>query len=169
MTNIRQQDDPVLRQQAKTVTATDFSSPQLSQVLTQMKEALDSQADGVAIAAPQIGVPWRIFMVSHRAWQYVKQAPTDNADMVFINPQIVKLSKDRKTVEEGCLSVRWWYGMIERSNKARIEAQNESGEKFTWNGTGLIAQIFQHEVDHLNGVLFIDKAKKLWESPPEQP
>ena len=70
-------------------------------------------------------------------------------------------------MEEGCLSVRYLYGKVSRANQATIEAYDEKGKKFQRGGTGLLAKIFQHEVDHLNGILFIDKAKNLEEIPPK--
>jgi len=82
-------------------------------------------------------------------------------DKVFINPEIIKLSKKKKEMSEGCLSVRGKYGTVMRHEKASVKAYDESGKPFTYNGTDLIAHIFQHEVDHLEGVLFIDKAVKL--------
>ena len=88
-------------------------------------------------------------------------------DLVFINPKITKLSKKKVNVPEGCLSVRWLYGDVKRSSNATIEAYDENGKKITRGAGGLLAQIFQHETDHLNGVLFIDKARNLQEIPPE--
>ncbi len=69
---------------------------------------------------------------------------------------------------EGCLSVRWFYGEVERSTNATIEAYDENAKKFTRGAGGLLAQIFQHETDHLNGILFIDKAKNIVDMPPEK-
>jgi peptide deformylase len=70
-------------------------------------------------------------------------------------------------MEEGCLSVRWVYGKTKRADKAMVEAYNERGHKFVRQGSGLLAQIYQHEIDHLNGILFIDKASHLVEIKPE--
>ena len=70
-------------------------------------------------------------------------------------------------MDEGCLSVRWWYGGVERAEKTTIHAYDESGARFTRGASGLLAQIFQHETDHLDGVLFTDKAKGLREELPE--
>jgi len=81
--------------------------------------------------------------------------------VIFINPVIKKTSKKQQEFEEGCLSVDGIYGIINRSEKAAIEALDENGVKFSRGCSGLLAQIVQHEVDHLNGVLFIDKAKNL--------
>ncbi len=135
-----------------------------------MKKALESQDDGVAIAAPQIGVPLRIFVISGKVLNFIKGEDDDSPrypDMVFINPKITKLSKEKKLMEEGCLSVRWLYGKVRRSTKASIEAYDENGNFFKKGGSGLMAQIFQHETDHLEGVLFTDTAKDLEEIDPE--
>src|SRR3990167_7584579 len=89
-------------------------------------------------------------------------------DLVFINPEIIKLSKKKYWAPEGCLSVRWLYGKVFRADKATVRAYNENGERFTRGASGLLAQIFQHEIDHLNGILFIDTAKDLEELNPEE-
>lgn len=81
--------------------------------------------------------------------------------MVFINPEITKLSRKKIWVPEGCLSVRWLYGETSRADKATIRAYDEHGKLFTRGGSGLMAQIFQHETDHLNGILFIDHARNV--------
>ena len=87
--------------------------------------------------------------------------------MVFINPKISKLSKEKEWTPEGCLSVRWLYGKTYRSKKASISAYDENSKKFTRGASGLLAQIFQHETDHLNGILFIDHAKDIKEELPK--
>ncbi len=87
-------------------------------------------------------------------------------DLVCINPTLIKLSKQKKKVPEGCLSVRWLYGNVLRAEKATVEAYDEHGKKFTRGGSGLLAQIFQHETDHLNGILFIDTAEDVEEMKP---
>ena len=88
-------------------------------------------------------------------------------DLVFINPKISKLSREKEWVPEGCLSVRWLYGKTFRSKKATIMAYDENGKKFQRGASGLLAQIFQHETDHLKGVLFIDHAKDIKEELPK--
>ena len=87
--------------------------------------------------------------------------------MVFINPKISKLSREKEWVPEGCLSVRPLYGKTLRSKKATVVAYDENGKKFTRGASGLLAQIFQHETDHLDGILFIDHAKDIKEELPE--
>lgn len=173
-TTIVQDGDPVLRGIAHPVTKGQIGSKELEGVLSRMKLALEGEADGVAIAAPQIGVPLRIFVVSHRAFEIERTEEDPEAkpetfpDMVVINPEIVKLSKKKRKVPEGCLSVRWLYGNTMRHEKATIRAWDEHGKPFTYGGSGLVAQIFQHETDHLNGILFIDHATEIEELTPEE-
>lgn len=170
MVQILQKEAPVLRAVAESVNSKDFGSARLKKILHDMQVALEKEHDGVAIAAPQIGVPLRIFIVSHRAFVVqTNTAPTPEQEkvtstpknVIFINPVVVKLSRKKKWVPEGCLSVRWLYGEVSRADKATVEAYDENGKKFSRGGSGLMAQIFQHETDHLNGVLFIDTARNV--------
>lgn len=173
---IVQKEEKVLRQKTKEVPLGEISSPKIKKVLKDMAVALRAQGDGVAIAAPQIGVPLRIFMVSGKIFmkEFVrgKGLPENTKDipkdMVFINPKILKLSKKKAWLPEGCLSCRWLYGEVNRSTNAKVEAYDESGQKFKRGAGGLLAQIFQHETDHLDGTLFIDKARDLRDMPPEE-
>lgn len=174
MVTIVQKEAPILREQARAVSLKDIDSPALKKILADMKTALEREQDGVAIAAPQIGVPLQIFVVSHRAFEY-QHEPTEEdpetarnkkiprkpkyEDAVFINPEIVKASRKKSWMHEGCLSVRWLYGKVSRFEKATVCAYDENGKLFTRGGSGLLAQIFQHEIDHLKGTLFIDKAR----------
>jgi peptide deformylase len=172
MTQIVDRDDPVLRKTAKEVPTDEILSPKFQKIILDMKIALKSQDDGVAIAAPQIGASWRIFVVSARAQRLSKKKNGEDTaveleDLVFINPVILRLSKKKKKMEEGCLSVRWLYGQVERCEKVQLKAYDEKGELIERGSSGLLAQIFQHEIDHLDGVLFIDKAENLEEIPPE--
>lgn len=169
MIRIVQDGDPVLRECAQTVPIKDITSPRIQQVLRDMKEALSSQKDGVAIAAPQIGVPLRIFLASDDVLaeadpSYKKMGK----DIVFINPEISRLSREKEKVEEGCLSVRWKYGKVLRSTKATVRGYNELGEKIERGAKGLLAQVFQHETDHLDGILFTDTATNVVDIPPEE-
>ena len=165
MKEIVQAENKVLRQTAKDYPLAEIGSPKFSKLILEMNTALDSQEDGVAIAAPQIGESWRIFIVSGKA--FPKQGGQRQANKIFINPVIKKLSNHKVVLEEGCLSVRWIYGKTKRADSVLVEAYNESGHKFARQGSGLLAQIFQHEIDHLNGILFIDKATQLTKIDPE--
>jgi peptide deformylase len=172
MTTIVQKGDPVLRKRAQDVALDEIATVKIKDVIKNMKVALYRENDGVAIAAPQIGVSLRIFVVSGKIlsknYPELEEGEIVPNDLVFINPVITKLSKTKKYMAEGCLSVRWLYGNVLRATKASIEAYDEHGNKFTRGASGLLAQIFQHETDHLNGVLFIDTAKDIEDIPPEK-
>src|SRR3989344_5125977 len=114
-----------------------------------MKEALHAEEDGVAIAAPQIGESLRMFVVNIEILALANRIKRVDGhkrleDMVFINPEIVKISKKKHKVEEGCLSIRWLYGQVLRSEKVTIKAYDETGKPLQRGASGLLAQIFQH-------------------------
>lgn len=176
MVKIVQNGDPVLRERALEIHVADICTKKIRDIVNKMKTALSAEEDGVAIAAPQIGTPLRIFVVSGKAFALDKNPEISeeeagnkkmNPDVVFINPVITKLSRSKPWQVEGCLSVRWLYGKVKRAEKATVTAYDEHGKKITRGASGLLAQIFQHETDHLNGVLFIDKAKEVENVPPE--
>jgi len=162
---------PVLRAVAKALTAEEIGSAQTLAVIARMKKALHAEEDGVAIAAPQIGESLRLFVVSGRALALARRAkksdtPEKLDDLVFINPEIVKTSQKKKKLEEGCLSLRYLYGKVLRYEKVTIQALDEKGLKAVYGASGLLAHIFQHEIDHLNGILFTDKAEDIQDVPP---
>ncbi len=161
MKKIVQVGHKTLRAKAKPVALKDISGTRIQKVLADMKEALAREDDGVAIAAPQIAVSLRIFVVSGKVFP-----KNTDVDRVFINPTIVNMSQEREWLEEGCLSVRWKYGEISRAEKATVSAYDEHGTQFTLGASGLLAQIFQHEIDHLDGTLFIDNARNVRDIPP---
>lgn len=170
MVKIVQNGDKVLREIAKEIPISEIKTPKIKKILSDMSSALISQDDGVAIAAPQIGLSLRIFVVSGRVFDedFISgkiTSPTlvKHKDLIFINPKIKKISKDKKLMSEGCLSVRPLYGKVRRATRVTVEAYDENGKKFTREGAGLLAHIFQHETDHLEGILFIDKAKDVQE------
>ncbi len=162
MKRIVQQDDPVLRKIALPIAVSSIPKADIQTIIEEMFASLATQKDGVALAAPQIGHSKRIFIISEHVHESNPQIP-----LVYINPEIMKKSRDKKNMEEGCLSCRWWYGKTKRSSRATIRAFDRYGKEFVFEGRGLIAQIFQHEIDHLNGILFVDHAKDLKESDPE--
>lgn len=164
MCTIVQEPNKALRTVAKEVALRDISSPEIQSVIRDMKKALHSEPDGVAIAAPQIAESLRIFVVAGFVFDLKKKnvGGTKSPDRVFINPVITKVSKETKWIPgEGCLSVRWIYGTAKRHKQATVKAYDETGKPFTLSGSGLMAQIFQHEVDHLDGILFVDHAKDI--------
>ena len=136
--------DAVLRQKAKRVPSIDGS---IQQLIDDMVETM-RQADGVGLAAPQVGVPLRVIVL---------QMPEEEL-MVIINPEVVKSDGERE-VTEGCLSVPGYAGEIKRSVSVTVKGLNRQGKAIRIKATGLMAQALEHELDHLDGVLFIDHVK----------
>ncbi len=162
MCNIVQEPNKILRGKATEIPLVDISKPEIIKVISDMKIALHREPDGVAIAAPQIAAPVRMFIVAGFVFDLKKKniTGTPTPDKIFINPEITKKSKETFWAKgEGCLSVRWIYGTTKRNKTCTIRAYNEQGKQFTMSATGLLSQIFQHECDHLDGVLFVDHAK----------
>jgi len=165
----------ILRQNSQEVPVREITTPKIKKILKEMSIALKSQNDGVALAAPQIRYSLQIFIVSGKIFDkdFIrgKGLPVNKKeipkDLIFINPKILKLSREKEWVPEGCLSIRWLYGNVYRSKKATITAYNENGKKFIRGASGLLAQIFQHETEHLSGILFIDHAKDIKEEIPK--
>ena len=167
--DILQRDDAVLRAKAKAVLHDEIGSAKITSLIKDMSVTMAGQKDGIAIAAPQIGVSLRVFVVNGNLLKQAdKEYTGEGGHLVFINPEITKKSRDKSEMEEGCLSVRWLYGKVIRSTRVTLRAYNEKGEKIERGASGLLAQIFQHECDHLDGVLFIDKAKEVWEMSTEE-
>jgi peptide deformylase len=173
---IVQKENLGLRKEAQEVPQELFGTTKLKKIIKDMSEALAKEDDGVALAAPQINLPLRLFVVSGKIFmnedelastQTPKGSRKIKPDLIFINPTLTSLSKKKEEMEEGCLSVRWLYGQVKRATKATVTAYDVEGKKFTHSGSGLLAQIFQHEMDHLDGVLFIDKTKEVKEYHPE--
>lgn len=169
MKEIVQEGDPVLRKAAKPVPENMFGSKELRDLIADMKKALDPQDDGVALAAPQIGASYQVFIV--RVDRTLP--PPDESEpahpveySVYINPEIVKTSRKRARLDEGCLSVRGVYGTTSRHERVTLKARGEDGSHIMRGAGGLLAQIFEHETDHLKGILFIDHADNLVEVKP---
>lgn len=136
--------DTVLRQKAKRVPSIDGS---IQQLIDDMVETM-RQADGIGLAAPQVGVPLRVIVL---------QMPEEEL-MAIINPEVVKRAGERE-VTEGCLSVPGYAGEIKRSVSVTIKGLNRQGKAVRIKATGLMAQALEHELDHLDGVLFVDHVK----------
>jgi peptide deformylase len=168
---ICQDGEAVLREIATPLPEELFGTTELADIITDMSDTLDREPDGVALAAPQIGIPYRIFVVrfdrtfslpsKEREEGEEPETPPQRPEPilgVFINPQFVRSSRRRVEMDEGCLSVRGIYGTTLRHERATVRARDAQGRYFERGGGGLVAQIFQHETDHLNGLLFIDHA-----------
>lgn len=157
-----QKEHTVLRQKAAEIPIVEIKSEKIQSVISDMIDSLESQYDGVAIAAPQIGESLRIFVVSRKVLN------KKNKDKVYINPTFTRISPKKEWKDgEGCLSVRWLYGTVKRATNVSIKAYDEHGAEFEEKASGLLAHIFQHEMDHLDGILFIDKAINVHEEQPE--
>lgn len=143
----------ILRNECAHIKPNEFKTPELKELIEKMKQAAAQDKDGVALAAPQIGVNKRIFVIvpSRGYSPDAKWRPE-----VFINPVITKVSNKQELKHEGCLSVRGIYGDTWRHTNLTVEAYDENGFKFNYGAGGLTAHIIQHEIDHLDGVLFID-------------
>jgi peptide deformylase len=168
MKKIVQDGDPVLRQEALAVTDAQFGTPELAQIVRDMEEALDAEKDGVALAAPQIAVPLRIFVVRYDRLQPPSDAPLPPEVGIYINPEFVRSSRRREVMDEGCLSVRGTYGKTYRHERATVRARTVDGSWFERGAGGILAQVFQHETDHLDGILFIDHAVETYEVGKEE-
>lgn len=159
----------VLHQRAEEVPSKDIPSLHIQKIIREMSEALHKAPDGIGIAAPQIGYRLCIFLASEEAlrWQEAEAMPEEERKkkvwqhFVFINPVIIKTSKKKTYVMEGCLSVPGKYGKVSRAEKVTIEAYDAEGKKFRRGASQLYARVMQHEVDHLNGILFTEKTKEL--------
>ncbi len=155
-----QDGDAVLRKKALAVAPELIGGKTITAEIQKMKDILALEYDGVAIAAPQIGYSRRIFVVSGRAFQEKPSDPLP-ADMVCINPEIVKRSSKTELMDEGCLSVRYHYGQVKRHTNVSLQYTDEQGSVHLRGAGGLLAHIFQHEIDHLDGILFTDKVHNL--------
>ena len=154
--------DPVLRKKAHKVT--DYGSS-LQKLIDDMVETM-RLAPGVGLAAPQINVLLRIFVAEFGDEE--EEVPTKL--YTIINPEISKYSSEKVVGTEGCLSIPGYLGEVERSETIVIKGFNRYGKKQRIKAKGWLARIFQHETDHLNGVLFIDHTEKVWkiEDEPSQ-
>ena len=141
---IRTNPDPVLRRKAKKIAAVDES---IRKLIDDMIETMQ-EAYGVGLAANQVGVPLRIVVI---------QVPEQEV-LVLVNPVVVE-TKGERTVIEGCLSVPGYQAEVTRAESVRVQARDRNGKLFRKRGTELLAQAMQHEIDHLNGVLYIDYLK----------
>jgi peptide deformylase len=139
--------EDVLRKKAEKVTEFDSS---LTMLIDAMFETME-ESDGIGLAAPQVGILKRFFVVDTRK-QHEKIA--------FINPEIIEMSHEVGSYEEGCLSIPGMYFNIDRPLEVTIQAQDVKGKAFTIKAGGLLARVIQHEYDHLQGILFIDRMEE---------
>ncbi|HNB52980.1 MAG TPA: peptide deformylase [Anaerolineales bacterium] len=153
--------NPVLRRKARKVT--EFG-PELQTLIEDMVETM-REAPGVGLAAPQVNISQQLIVI-----EFGDEDNDEAPKKLYIvaNPEIVKLSKETVMGVEGCLSIPGIVGEVERAEKALITGQNRRGQPVKLKAEGWLARIFQHEIDHLNGVLYVDKATRLWQQKDEE-
>ncbi|MGB9814181.1 MAG: peptide deformylase [Thermovenabulum sp.] len=149
---IRKLGDEVLRKKALEVTVFDN---RLKMLIEDMVETM-KKANGIGLAAPQVGILKRVVVIDIGEGLYT-----------FVNPEIIEMSGEIIDIE-GCLSIPGVYGEVARPKKLKVKAQDEKGLSFEIEAEGLFARAICHEVDHLNGVLFIDKAKNIIEEKKDE-
>ncbi len=142
--NIRLIGDKILTKRSKEITE---MTPKLKMLIEDMLETM-LQAEGVGLAAPQVGILKRLIVID--------VSPEGDSPIVLINPEIIETDGEQ-TGEEGCLSVPGKSGLVTRPNYAKVKALNENMEEIIVEGTELLARALCHEIDHLNGVLYVDK------------
>jgi peptide deformylase len=153
--------DPVLRKKAHKVTIFDSD---LQNLIDDMVESM-REAPGVGLAAPQIGVSMRVVVV-----EYGKE-DDENAPLklyMLVNPEITRASDTLVTGTEGCLSVPGYAGEVERLEEITVKGQNRLGKTVRIKAKGWLARIFQHEIDHLDGILYTDRAKSVFKIEDDQ-
>jgi peptide deformylase len=146
--SILREPNKILRTRSEVVV--DFEYQETKQAIKDLIDTLLVTKEGLGLAAPQIGVNLRIFVLNIKG-----------EFKVFINPEITHFSNKKTLFNEGCLSVMKQFDEIQRSSKVVMKYYDEIGKKHKTTVKGLIAQAFQHEIDHLNGILYIDKIKNL--------
>lgn len=161
---IVQAGDPVLRKQSRALTKDEINSPQIQQLIELMRNTM-REAPGVGLAAPQIGVSMQLAVIEDQPEYLAHHSEDELAETqrsavpfhVIINPKLTFLDNETAQFFEGCLSVEGYQAVVDRALNVRVECLNERGEEITINAHGWYARILQHEIDHLNGILYIDR------------
>ena len=155
-------ENPVLRRKAKKVQKI---TPQLQALVDDMVETLHA-ADGLGLAAPQVAVSERLFVAEI---EESEEHPGSGKLYVVFNPEYVLRSDEKVDGTEGCLSIPGWAGEVSRHHQVVIKGLDRNGKRVRIEAQGLLARVFQHEMDHLDGVLFTDRItdpEKIWEIKP---
>jgi len=156
--------DPVLRRKAHAVTKFDKN---LSTLIDDMVETM-REAPGVGLAAPQIGLSERLLVIEyHEREEDEENEEAPKKVWAVINPEIVKASEETIMGVEGCLSIPGLLGEVERHAEVQVKGLNRHGKPMKVKAKGWLARIFQHEIDHLNGVMFTDRAVQVWQPQQE--
>ncbi len=147
--------NPILHKKGRDLTVAELATLEIKKLIKNMVETMYFK-DGVGIAAPQVGESLQLCVIAKKFSPLNK-----NEDLILINPIWKKISILKAWDTEGCLSVPLVYGEVKRYTKIKVQALNQLGEKIEFEARDFSARIVQHEVDHLNGILFIEKARKL--------
>ena len=150
--------EPVLRKKARKVT--DFG-PELQTLIDDMVETM-RVVPGVGLAAPQVNASWRVIVVEYGEEDDEEKTAIPPRLYTVVNPEITRFSKESEVGSEGCLSIPGFAGEVERPLAVTIKGVNRRGQPIRIKAEGWLARIFQHEIDHLDGVLFIDRAERVW-------
>ncbi len=165
--------DPMLREKAKPVRQI---TPAIETLIDDMIDIM-REAPGVGLAAPQVGVGMRVIVVEYAEGSENADANADNEAeaepkpkklYAVVNPEITRQSKETELGNEGCLSIPDYMGEVERYNTVTVKGLDRHGKSFKLKTKGWMARIFQHEIDHINGVLFIDRTDKVWKMEPDE-
>lgn len=158
-----EEENKILRTVSEEIKQDEFETDRIKKIIDDLFEYTVQQPDGAGLSAPQIGINKRVFIINPRMFDYEENGEVipkniEPEDSVYINPKITKASKKTNEMEEGCFSVRWYYGFVTRPEKITMEFYNFKGEKKEIELKGFLSAVAQHEIDHLDGILFIDKA-----------
>jgi peptide deformylase len=160
-------DDPLLRKKSRRVQRV---SPDTQQLIDDMVETMHA-ASGIGLAAVQVGVPERVIVVQLPLLEDPEQGPDDEAPPgrdelhVVINPQLARRSREVEDGIEGCLSTPGWVGEVSRHSNVTVKGLDRQGQRVRIKAHGLLARVFQHEIDHCDGILFTDRIEdpdKIW-------
>jgi len=157
LTIANKKEEKFLRQKTSDFDFKKFSKKEVRDLIKKMRHEM-LKAKGIGLSANQVGYDFKMFVAG---------LPVENGPMKFFyvfNPTLEKISKEKAITEEGCLSVPGMFGGVGRSEKVVILGQDKNGRNIKIEAKGLLARVFQHEIDHLNGILFIDKAKYLFKA-----
>lgn len=144
---IRTFPDPVLKQKAKRVRTIDGS---IKKLIRDMIETMHAESGRVGLAAPQIGIPLRVIVIGL----------PEEKNIAIINPEIVR-RKGERLVDEGCLSIRGYFGQIKRAETVTVKGRDPNGKEIRIKADGFLAQVLEHEIDHLNGILYLDHLESM--------
>lgn len=161
-------EEKFLRQKTADFDFSKHTKKDINELIKKMKNAM-FKTNGIGLSANQVGLNMKMFialipekpMKRDKKNKIIMPSPDESKFYAIFNPKIVKFSKQTETIEEGCLSIPGVYGLVERPESITLKGYNRYGKPLTIKASKLMARVFQHEIDHLNGILFIDKTKNL--------